>query len=277
MRRFEDKNTSILVGISTFLLLTLGVVTFVVAQSITFDKDLDLQGTKKILNAANVGIGTTTPGYPLEAVGIVSSKSTSNANNRHFVMNGFSGFTWDFYGGHGSGGYFGISESQASPFFVILSGSGSVGVGTSTPSYALTVNGTGWFNQPLIVGTPTASNHAVTKSYVDSAIVSTADMGVKGNCTEAVTIDWSAGKTQHCVLTGNVTFTFSTPQSGANYKLILKQDGIGSRTVTWPAGVRWGSLGAPNLSVVPAKTDYVGFIYNGVDTAYDGVAFNSNF
>ena len=61
------------------------------------------------------------------------------------------------------------------------------------------------------------------------------------------------------------------------YKVVLKQDGAGSHTVTWPGTVRWGSLGTPSLTVTPLKTDYVGFIYNGVDSTYDGVAFNANY
>jgi hypothetical protein len=46
----------------------------------------------------------------------------------------------------------------------------SVGIGLTNPSYKLDVAGTGQFNQPVLVGTPTANGHAVTKSYVDSLL-----------------------------------------------------------------------------------------------------------
>lgn len=47
---------------------------------------------------------------------------------------------------------------------------GRVSIATTTPSYTLDVVGTGQFSQPVLVGTPTANSHAVTKSYLDSAL-----------------------------------------------------------------------------------------------------------
>ena len=140
-----------------------------------------------------------------------------------------------------------IGWTQLSSYNLVNTG-GNIGIGTESPSAKLQVNG----------------------DYYSPTVV-------KGNCSGAVTIDWSQGNTQHCVLTGNVTFTFTNGQSGGNYRIILKQDSTGSRTVTWPSNVRWGGTGLPTLSTAPNNTDYVGFIYNGVDSKYDGVAFNSGF
>jgi len=75
-----------------------------------------------------------------------------------------------------------------------------------------------------------------------------------------------------------VILTFSGGQSGGRYTLILKQGSNGSKTVTWPSSsVRWSSGIPPTLTTVQGYTDYVGFLYNGVDAKYDGIGFNANF
>jgi hypothetical protein len=140
----------------------------------------------------------------------------------------------------------------ASNSFLAIQTNGNVGIATTTPKYPLSVNG----------------------SYYSVELD-------KGNSGAAITIDWSAGNTQHVILTSGpgtpVALTFTNPQPGARYTLILKQDGTGGRTVTWPATFRTGSAGPITLSTAPNATDYVGLQYNGVDGKYDNVAFNAGF
>ncbi len=202
------------------------------------------------VSGSNVGIGTTGPGAKLSIVAptgtnVLTLQAGSNASAYWQIGQNAGGGTNDDTFSIYSGTY-GPSHNYAP--VMTANNAGNVGIGTTNPLHKLDVNGS--FYSELVV---------------------------KGNCTGAVTIDWNAGNTQHCVLTGNVTFTFSNGQSGGSYKLVLKQGGTGSYTVTWPASVRWGSGVAPTLTTTVGKTDYAGFFYNGVDSTYDGNAFNANF
>jgi hypothetical protein len=88
-----------------------------------------------------------------------------------------------------------------------------------------------------------------------------------GNSGTALTLDFNNGNCQLVTLTGNITFTFSNPQPGARYLLELKQDGTGSRTVTWPAAVKWSGGVAPTLTTTAGQTDIICLYYNGTNYA----------
>lgn len=67
--------------------------------------------------------------------------------------------------------------------------------------------------------------------------------------------------TMHDVtLTANCTFTFPTAGAGKSFSLLLRQDGTGSRTVTWPAAVKWASGTAPTLTTAASGRDYFAFV-----------------
>ena len=51
--------------------------------------------------------------------------------------------------------------------------------------------------------------------------------------------------------------------------LVLVQDATGSRTVTWPSSVDWGTTGAPTLTTTASKADVVTLMsVNGGRTWY---------
>lgn len=91
-----------------------------------------------------------------------------------------------------------------------------------------------------------------------------------GNSGAADTIDWGAGNKQKSTLTGNCTFTFTAPDGPCNLVLKLVQDGTGSRTVTWPASVKWPAGTAPTLTTDAAAVDIITFYFDG--TSYFGAA-----
>lgn len=347
------KHTLLLV--SAVVLLSAGIAGVAMAQSVLFDKDIDLQGTKKILNAADIGIGTTSPARDLDVRSTGTTYAQILGTGDDYINAGIILHSADDNSDYRGGGIFLYQQTSQKEWYIgspyaasdsliiarktavashdvtlaqdtyallKINSAGYVGIGTTNPSARLTISPVSSISADMLSGriqnlaSPVNTADAATKNYVDTVaaggtlwtlgatelnIYTTNSRGVgigtaiplhkldiigsyysrtvvKGTCSGTVAIDWTQGNTQHCVLGSTpVTFTFSGAQSGGNYKLILKQDGTGSRTVSWPATIRWGSGSAPYLTPTPLKTDYVGFIYNGIDGYYDSVAFNANF
>lgn len=102
-----------------------------------------------------------------------------------------------------------------------------------------------------------------------------------GNTTGTMTINLANGSIFTATLTGDVTTTTFTnesnsPVAGNSFTLILTQDGTGSRTVTWPAEVKW-SGGAPILSTGAADIDIFSFITPDSGTTWYGFTGGLNF
>lgn len=88
---------------------------------------------------------------------------------------------------------------------------------------------------------------------------------VSANTGTAYTIDLANGSVQILTLTGNCTFTFPTATAGRGFTLLLKQDATGSRTVTWPASVKWPSSTAPTITSTASKMDKYVFVADGTN------------
>lgn len=80
-----------------------------------------------------------------------------------------------------------------------------------------------------------------------------------GNSGTAITLNLANGNVQRLTLNNNCTISLTSPASGAYRSLLLFvfQDGTGSRMITWPASVKWGSAGAPVLSTAATKMDKI--------------------
>ena len=92
-----------------------------------------------------------------------------------------------------------------------------------------------------------------------------------------IAVDWNNGRVQYVTLGGSRTFTFSNGQDSGRYVLVITQDTTGSRSVTWPASVRWPGIRPPALTTTANKTDYVTFIFNRRSHTYDGVGISQNY
>lgn len=89
----------------------------------------------------------------------------------------------------------------------------------------------------------------------------------KGDVTGATNIDFLSGNVQSMRLIGNATLTFSNPQNGATYRLIINQDATGTRTITWPV-IHWEAKTVPILTGTAGSKDIVELVYDG--TNYNG-------
>ncbi len=106
-----------------------------------------------------------------------------------------------------------------------------------------------------------------------SPIIVRAEELVTANSGTSYTINLDSGNVFQITLTGNCTFTFSNPSvSGraTSFTLILKQDGTGSRTTSWPASVDWPSATAPTLTTTASATDILTFVTTDGGTTWWG-------
>ena len=80
------------------------------------------------------------------------------------------------------------------------------------------------------------------------------------------TIDWTLGnKFKFTFGAFNETFTFTAPSNPCSLTLMLVQDATGSRTVTWPATVKWSGGTAPTLTTTANAIDIVSLLYDGTN------------
>jgi hypothetical protein len=88
---------------------------------------------------------------------------------------------------------------------------------------------------------------------------------VTANTGTTYTINTATGTVQILTLTGNCTFTFPTATAGESFTLLLRQDGTGGRTVTWPANVRWPGGTAPTITSTASRQDKYVFTADGTN------------
>ena len=98
--------------------------------------------------------------------------------------------------------------------------------------------------------------------------------------TDGATIatDASQGNTFSVTLGGNRTMANPTnPASGQKIVYRIRQDGTGSRTLSWGSAFRFAGGTAPTLTATANKTDYIGFVYHATDGKWDCIAERLNF
>ena len=142
------------------------------------------------------------------------------------------------------------------------------GSGGSTDSFYIIQPDTGTAPQAVTAtDTLTITSNILNingNSSTDTIAIKTKAQYNVGNSGSASTINWTNGPAQLITLTGNVTLTFSNPESGAAY-VIKIATGSGSYTVTWPNAVKWPGGTAPTITISASATDLINLYYDGTN------------
>jgi hypothetical protein len=92
----------------------------------------------------------------------------------------------------------------------------------------------------------------------------------------AITLDLQNGNVFQTTLTENITsLTIDNPPASGkagSFTWIVKQDGTGSRTIAWPAAVKWAGGSAPTLSTAADAVDVLTFLTTDAGTTWYGFA-----
>ena len=153
------------------------------------------------------------------------------------------------------------------------------GTGAATLTGILKGNGTSAFTavtapSGTIVGT-TDTQTLSAKTLTNPTVTNYVETPYSANSSTAITLDLTNGTVQIITLTGNCTFTFPTATSGKSFILLLKQDATGSRTVTWPASVKYAGGTAPTITSTASRLDILSYFADG--TNWYGVVVAQNY
>jgi hypothetical protein len=122
--------------------------------------------------------------------------------------------------------------------------------------------------------TPTGSETLTNKTLTNPTVTNYVETPFTANSGTAITLALTNGTVQIITLTGNATITMPTATSGKSFLLMLKQDGTGSRTVTWST-VKWPGGTAPTITSTASRQDMFSFFADG--TNWYGVTVAQNY
>lgn len=108
----------------------------------------------------------------------------------------------------------------------------------------------------------TATQTLTNKTLTNPTVTNYVETPFSANSSTAITLALTNGTVQIITLTGNATITMPAAVSGKSFTILLRQDGTGSRTVTWST-VSWPSATAPTITATASKMDKYVFISDG--------------
>lgn len=142
----------------------------------------------------------------------------------------------------------------------VAGAAGRLAIGTTGQILTVISGAPGWSTSTAaLVG----SANTFTKAQVVSPVIN-------NTATGTVTPDLSASNNFRYVLTGNLTIgTPTNPADGGVYNFRLKQDGTGTRIITWPSAFKFPGGVAPVLSTAAGAVDFLSTYYDATDAVYE--------
>jgi hypothetical protein len=119
-------------------------------------------------------------------------------------------------------------------------------------------------------GTETLTN----KTLTNPTVTNYTETLYTANTSTAITVALTNGTVQQLTLTGNATITMPSQGAGKSFIIMLKQDGTGSRSVTWST-VTWPAATAPTITGTASKQDIFSFFSDG--TNWYGTTIGQNY
>jgi hypothetical protein len=106
-------------------------------------------------------------------------------------------------------------------------------------------------------GVPSETSLLKFRQYANGLIPSTKSISTNAeiDLSNAVLFDFT--------LTANGTITLVNATAGV-YVFIIRQDNVGSRTITWPSNVKWADASAPTLTTTANAWDIITLIFDGI-------------